>query len=225
MEQEHTEQTEQQTTALEPTNKTGRKRDELTLLEDRTMVARLMHEGITSARDIQFRINLGRKEPQCVSVTTIQNDINWIKESWKKSIGIDYQAYINQVLDELSNLKRICFEEFNKSKTPKITTEGSINVSKKDDIDVALGIDDDDGEDGEKPKVKLTKVKEEQREGNVAYLQMIERIIERQCKILGMDAPSKIALTNAKGEDVIGVKEDILSTLASMNEASSRTTE
>jgi hypothetical protein len=194
-------------TTLEPT-KQGRKRDDMTLLEDRAQVARLLHEGVTSARDIQVRINAGREKEQQVSVVTIRNDIAWLRDNWKTSAAIDYAAYANQVFDELENLKRICFEEFHKSMTPKITTEGTVP---QDEISDFL--------DGKEHNTKITKIKEERREGNVAYIQMIERIIERQCKLRGIDAPSKIALTNSKGEDVGDVKSAILTTLAGMSES------
>jgi hypothetical protein len=200
----------EQTTALESTsNKTGRKRDDMTLLEDRASVARLLHEGVTSARDIQVRINAGRPEEQRVSVETIRNDISWLRENWKKSAAIDYAAFANQAFDELENLKRICFEEFHKSKKPKITTEGSVP-----DDEITADMFEGEGN----YTVKVTKVKEETREGNPTWIQMVTSIIERQCKLRGVDAPSKLALTNTKGDDITAsTRASILDTLASMN--------
>jgi hypothetical protein len=192
------------TTAIEQANKPGRKRDDLTLLEDRAFVARLLHEGITSIRDIQFRINKGRPEEQKVGINSIRNDIEWLKKNWRKSAAIDYNGFLNQTLDELDNLKRICFEEFHKSKSPKITTEGTVP---DDQVDAYLK--------GEEPEARITKIKEERREGNPAWIDMATRIVIHKCKLLGVGAPSKVAITNAKGED-LGTKETILDALANM---------
>lgn len=188
-------------------SKRGRKRDELMLLEDRAEVARLIHQGVTMASDICVRINQGRPPERQVGVQSIRSDINWLKEQWKKASVIDWQAYLNQTLSELDNLKRVCWEDYLNSRTPKITTEATIP---REEIPAALN--------GEETNTQITKVKEERREGNPAYLQMIEKIIARQCSLLGFDAPSKIAFTDSKGND-INPAENILATLSDMNKA------
>ena len=42
-------------------------------------------------------------------------------------------------------------------------------------------------------KKLLTQIRSEQRTGDISYLRMVVWCIERRCKLLGLDAPSKIA--------------------------------
>jgi len=175
-----------------------------------------LHEGVTAIRDIQVSINAGRPENQRVSTNTIRKDIEWLKEKWKESAVIDFKGHINQVLDEIDYLKSLCYEELHKSQTPKITTTEEASCP-KDEILAALH--------GEPSNARITRLttKEEKREANVAWVQMIEKLIERKCKLLGLDSPSKVALTNVKGEDVLDAKQSILATLADMNKDATET--
>ena len=184
---------------------TGAKRGELMLYEDRARVAELMHQGIKSPQEIADIINQGRPEQLRVSRKTISKDIEWIRQQWKEAAIFDFNAYQQQAWEELEYLKRQAYQELRQSRTPKITTtkEASANV---DDIDAILNEEEFSGD------VQITKTisKEENREGNVAYMQLIRNIILDQLKLRGADGPTKFALTDSKGQDLDSVKTTIL---------------
>jgi hypothetical protein len=183
------------------------KRDELELYEDRARIAELMHQGITNKSELADRINAGRPVSKHISRQTVGNDIEWLKQQWKESALYDFEGARQQALEELDYLKKTAWNEFNASRNPKITTstEGSAGA---EDFNAIMGGDNPLGD----ARVSKTVVKEENREGNVAYLQLIERIVERQSKLKGIDV-SKVALTNSKGEDVGSVTDKILNSL------------
>lgn len=196
------------------------KRDELMLYNDRAKLAQFMHEGITSPQELADLINSGRENHLHISRQTIINDIKWLKETWKESAVYDYEAYRQQILDELNHLKNTAWREFHKSKDREIIETIESNTPEAD-VDAVLAGDSF----GNDLNVSKMYTRKRTREGNVAYLQLIEKIIERQCKISGIDAPNKLAITDTKGNDVANVKDSILNIMSDMGDELTRAPE
>jgi hypothetical protein len=205
------------------------KRDDIQLHEDMAKIAELMHMGITSKSELADRINAGRPKEMHVSRQTIANDIERLKSYWKESAMYDFNEAWHQTMDEYSFLKKLAFQDFMNSRGIKltITTEHGKDAS----FEEIMGENDEltpeqflaaaqDAANGGK-----TIIKKELREGNVAYLQLIERIIEKQAKMRGVDGANKIALTKADGQDVGSITDNIISSLAKVKEQLSKSEE
>jgi len=197
------------------------KRNEIELYEDRAKVAELLHRGTVSPSEIMDIINKGRPKNKCVSRQTIANDIEWLKEQYRESSLYDFNEAYHQTLAQYNDLLKVAWDEFYASKTIKVTvtTEGRDEAASDADEfnEIMQGhgagqIMTADSLIAEARSMKSI-IKKEQREGSVAYLQLIERIIEKIAKMKGVDGTSKIALTDSKGEDLPSVTEGILATL------------
>lgn len=191
------------------------KRNEIVRYSDRARIAQYMHEGIINPQDIADRVNQGRPASDQVSRQTIRNDIEWLKTQWKESALYDFEAAKNQIMNELNHLKKKAWEELHKSERPKTTTTTEAASNGTDFESILSG---EDQPEGASVTVGRTITREEEREGNVAYMQLIERIIERQCKILGIDAPNKLALVDSKGNDVTSTREAVLAATEKMGQ-------
>lgn len=215
------------------------KRNEIELAKDRARVAELMHRGTTSPSELMDLINQGRPKNKHVSRQTIANDIEWLKEQYRESAMYDFNEAWHQTLAQYNDLLKVAWAEFYASKTVKVTvtTEGRDEAaSDAEEFDDVMGTTDQPVKsEAEKFDDKMQAhgageilsaedllaeartmksiIKKEQREGNVAYLQLIEKVIEKIAKMKAVDGTSKIALTNSKGEDLPSVTEGILSTL------------
>lgn len=189
----------------------GAKREELMLMDDRRRIAAMMFEGM-NLTDITDTINRGRPQELQVSRQAIQNDIKAIEEQWKKETLFDFNAARNRVLQEIAYLKETYWKEYRKSEQPKITRTTEATVD-EEDLESLL----QSGEDISNPtRIKKAITREERGTGNPAFLQGIERLIERECRITGIDAPNKMALTNTKGEDVDDARKAVQAALQSL---------
>ena len=201
------------------------KRNEIELYEDRAKVAELMHRGTTSPSQIMDIINSGRPKNKCVSRQTIANDIEWLKQQYRESALYDFNEAWHQTLAQYNDLLKVAWNEFYASRTVKvtITTEGRDEAATDADEFDAIMQGHGAGQlvtaDSLLDEARAMKsiVKKEQREGSVAYLQLIERIIEKIAKMKGVDGTSKIALTNAQGQDLPSVVDGVIDSLKKIN--------
>lgn len=197
------------------------KRDELTLHSDMARIAELMHMGITSKSEIADRINEGRPKEMQVSRQTIANDIERIKKEWKESVLYDYNAAWNQTMAEYDFLKKLAFEELLKSRGIKLSVVNEVGQSVELE-EIMAGLEEMTAEDlVEEAKARggKTIIKKELREANPAFMQLIERIIEKQAKMRAVDGAQKIALTNADGQDAGTLADGIIATLGKVRAA------
>lgn len=194
------------------------KRNEIELYEDRAKIAELMHRGVVSPSELMDKINQGRPAEKHISRQTISNDIDWIKEQYRNSALYDFNMYWHETLAQYNDLLKTTWEEFYSSKTIKvtITTEGHDQVA--EDIEEFNNIMSEPKEASAEELLSEARtmkaiIKKEKREGNVAYLQLIEKIIEKIAKMKSVDGTSKIAFTDSKGEDLPSITDGILATL------------
>lgn len=127
-----------------------------------------------------------------VSAATINRDLSIIKMAWMASALLDLDARKAQELARLDELEATSWDAWQRSKADKRS------ISRKTSNTV--------GDEGEALKDEERRYSREQRTGNVLYLEMVMKCIERRCKILGLDAPERsqmeLALTSAQRHQV-----------------------
>jgi hypothetical protein len=112
-----------------------------------------------------------------VSQVQISYDLKAIRAAWLQSAIRDFDAARAEELAKIDHVESEYWQAWDRSKKDKETE----NLEGDGTIDLQT----------RKPKVtKVTKRKEGQ-SGNPAYLQGILTCIERRCKILGLDAPTR----------------------------------
>ena len=196
------------------------KRNEIELYEDRAKIAELMHRGVTSPSELMDHINQGRPVKKHISRQTITNDIEWLKKEYRESAMYDFNLAWHETLAQYNDLLKVTWNEFYASKTVKVTVTADANVSAhpEDEIEEFNAIMGEQKQTSAEDLIAEARtmkaiIKKEQREGSVAYLALIEKIIEKIAKMKGVDGTSKIALTDSKGEDLPSITEGILASL------------
>jgi hypothetical protein len=112
-----------------------------------------------------------------ISQAQISYDLKAIRAAWLQSAIRDFNAARAEELAKIDQVEGEYWQAWERSKKDKETE----NLEGDGTLDQAT----------RKPKVtKITKRKEGQ-SGNPAYLQGILTCIERRCKILGLDAPTR----------------------------------
>jgi len=172
------------------------KRNDGMIEQDRRIIAKLLLEGFHTY-EIQEIINGGRPLEQQISRQAIDNDIRILETRWKNSGMIDFNMWKNRLLDELENLKHMYHKELKDSRRNKVTT--AIEALADDEAIDEMNVNG--GRPGDMAMVKRVQTKEEMREANPAYMAGISAVIAQQCKMLGIDAPSKISFTDPTGEN------------------------
>lgn len=121
-----------------------------------------------------------------MSYGTIRSHTGDIMARWKEETVFDFNSAIAMQLQKLDQLEMHAWEEFTSSRQ---ITEVEKESTK--------------GQDGEVDhKSSTTRRKRIRMAGQVRFLELIERVIEQRCKILGLHAPKEIAITNhAKEQD------------------------
>jgi len=203
------------------------KSDELELASDMAHIAELMHMRITSKSELMDRINAGRPPEKHVSRQTIANDIDRLKKEWRESALYDYNEAWNQQMDEYNYLKRLAYQEFFKSMGIKLTV--TLENGKTIEFEDIMGDSDEMTPEDLLAEAQAaggkTIIKKEVREGNVAFMQLIERIMEKQAKMRGVDGATKVALTKADGQDVGSLTDGIIAALGKVRASLGKTNE
>jgi hypothetical protein len=175
-----------------------------------------MKRGYRSPTQIADIINSDKTNPDMyVSPAVVSNDIKAIKHYYKEQQLEDYNAYRNELIEDLRQLKLTYWEGYLKSMKPKISVEME-SLATEDDYELmkAEGLN---VEENERVFLRNAKVREEQRpEGNHAFLQGMFQVDDKISKIYGVDAPSKVALTDPTGQqEASSPLTDILTKLES----------
>lgn len=131
-------------------------------------------------------------------------DLKAIQEAWQKASLIDFNAAKGRELAKVDELERTYWQAWDESKQEKTQTSTKKKQTGK----------------GEDAKTEAA-IKREKRDGNPAFLAGVQWCIERRCKLLGIDAPTKIAPTDPSGEkEYAGITDaDLLRELASILDA------
>lgn len=145
---------------------------DLELEERRTEVARLYVQGLTQ-HEICKRFG--------VTQQTISHDLKRIREAWRNSAIRDFDALRDEQLAKIDEAERRAWEVFERSCEDAVKTRREI---------------DDKGEFGEGYMERVGQA------GDLRALDTVLKCIERRCKLLGLDAPTKISETDSKGNDL-----------------------
>ena len=114
----------------------------------------------------------------------ITYDLKILVKRWQQSALGDTGAAKGKELAKLDELERTFWDAWARSKQPRERTRTSKS-------------------EGE--KVLLIALSEkEQRDGNPAFLDGVLKCIDRRCKILGLDAPTEIKLTEERAKELAG---------------------
>ena len=198
------------------------KRNEIELHSDRAKIAELMHRGITSPSELMDIINNGRPQKKHISRQTISNDIEWLKEQYRDSAMYDFNEAWHQTLAQYNDLLKVAWAEFYALKEWKITVtkEGHDQDAEEiEEFNAIMGEDKTPTPDSVLAEARTMKSiikKEKIVSSPVAYLQLIERIIEKIAKMKGVDGTSKIAFTDSQGKDVPSAIDDVLNAINRM---------
>jgi hypothetical protein len=106
-----------------------------------------------------------------VSQVQISLDLKTLQARWQAAGLMDFDAAKARELARIDNLERVYWDEWEASRQEKETTQTRRRV--------AATVSDE------------AMVRKERRDGNPAYLAGIQWCIERRCKLLGLDAPTK----------------------------------
>lgn len=137
----------------------------------RTEIARYYFQGKTQ-HEIASLVSMSEGQ--------VSQDLKHLREEWKKQRLKDIDEKIAVELAKIDNLERKYWEAWEKSvenyKKKSQKVKGSIK-----------------SEDGSKPDYRELTETEVIEFGEPRYLQGIERCIDKRCKLLGLEAPVKMA--------------------------------
>jgi hypothetical protein len=146
----------------------GRKNDALTVLRRRLRVADAYCRGDRQV-DIALREGVDR--------TTVSRDLARVRQEWLERAMEAHDKQVAEELARLDNLEREYWAAWELSKAARETTS----------IKRGRGADEQPG----RGHVEVTR-RTEQRDGNPAFLNGVGACIDRRCKLLGLDAPTKV---------------------------------
>lgn len=139
---------------------------------------------------------LNSQRPYHLTREQIHYDLTSIATQWRAEYQRDRAEAIAKELASLQTLQaehwqawERTLEEKTRTRTEQSTNDG--------------GTGDGDGKDRGRKAAKAS-VEKEDMLGNPAYLAGVMACIERRCKLLGLDAPTKIAPTDPTGERAYG---------------------
>lgn len=132
--------------------------------------------------EIWRRVNELKTKEKQISISQIQKDISIIRQEWRDRKRENIDTYLNEVLDVLDATHREAYGEWLRSKR---------------DHERRIGKQKTGGANGSTEEKSLM---QEGQTGDPRYLAIVMQAIERKCKLLGLDAPTKI--TGPDGEGV-----------------------
>jgi hypothetical protein len=140
----------------------------------RAQVANLYLRGFRRQTEIANQLGVDR--------ATVSRDLKVIKERWKDSAVRDLDEAREQELDRLAIIEQEAWVAWEASKKARET-------STTEQIT---------GADGERLKAGIRK---EAQTGDPRYITIIQSCVDQRCKLLGLNAPQKIAPTTPDGQE------------------------
>jgi len=152
--------------------KPGRRRQRMESEERRVQVARLYAKGKTQA---EIAETVG------VSQSQVCHDLKMVRRHWRESTIRDFDALRDEQLAKIDEAERRAWEVFERSQEDAVKTRREV------------------GEDGDFGSGYMERVGQA---GDVRSLDLVLKCVERRCKLLGLDAPQKVAQTDTAGNDL-----------------------
>lgn len=154
------------------TRKPGQKRTKIQREYDRQEIAKLRLREYTQL-EIATELN--------VSLSTVKRELVRLQADWQAEARADTKAVKAIELQRLDAVMREAWKGWDRS----------LRDSQTKTVE--------EGGAGGKRKAKITTTNSS---GDPRYLNAMMTAIERRCRILGIDAPTKVAPTNGEGEDI-----------------------
>ena len=155
---------------------------EATVAERHERVARLYLQGQTQ-RQIAKVVG--------VSQTQVCFDLQAIREEWRKSALMNFTERQAQELAKLERLEAEAWDAWERSKAEQLQTYAETEQTLPADGEPAAA------PVPRKPRTKRSKssIRKTQSAGEDRFMEVILKCVERRCKMLGIDAPSKVELS------------------------------
>lgn len=144
-------------------------------------VARLYLEGRTQF-DIALRLSADSSRRYTVTQQTVSNDLREIRRRWQESTLRDFDMAKALQLAKIDRMETEAWDAWHRSIGKRRVT--------------SAGRDSSAGGGREHAQVRT-----EDQFGDPRYLATIQRCIDQRCKLLGLDAPMKVAPTNPAGTE------------------------
>lgn len=136
-----------------------------------------------------------------VSRVTIGNDLKEVNRRWQQNTNIPLDEHKIKELARIDKLEAHYWEEYFASKEKRTIKTKSGNSKS---TAVKKGKDGKEIEISPPSQViQATSERIEEREGNPAFLQGVERCIKLRCDLLGLNAPEKKEVTGKDGGAII----------------------
>lgn len=171
---------------------TGPKRSDFEREDNYRCIADLYLQGKTQA-EIAVSVNLDQSQ--------VSRDLAVIQRRWRENTAINMDEAKQKELSRIDTLERTYWEAWKSSAGEHTKTRTEHFVLKGDE----------DAEDSEKQTIVGKVITDiEMLLGVPAFLAGVMSCIERRCKILGLDAPTKIAPTTPDGKEPYENVADVL---------------
>jgi predicted transcriptional regulator len=147
-------------------------KQQVAVAQRRQEVARLYVSGMS-----QYEI----ADELQVTQPTISTDLKSIQEMWRERNVAFLSAHKLLELARIDEVERNAWEAWNRSQQDAVETSGDLDDQKK---------------------MANVHIKRKGQAGAAKFLDIVLGCIDRRCKLLGLDAPIKIAETDVDGNDV-----------------------
>jgi len=144
-------------------------------------------------KDGKIQVQIG--QALGLSQGQISQDIAEVLRRWRADSSGFVTEAIEQELRKINSLEIIAWQEWDKSQADAVTTTVETKT-------VALKDADEDGNVIGLPAIETKTTRRVAKQtGNPAYTNTVQWCIDRRCKLLGLDAPTKVAPTTPDGND------------------------
>jgi hypothetical protein len=155
----------------------------------RTISQVVRHRKIIAGLYLQGWLQCDIADHLKIARSTVTTDLKAIHQEWLASSLRDFDEAKARELARIDTIEMEYWEAWEKSKKEKKTTTSGKETT-------------DEGLERKKASVRL-----EETPGDPRYLQGIQWCIDKRCKILGLDAPLKVANTDVKGNDLDEIRD------------------
>jgi hypothetical protein len=168
------------------------------LERDRVIIARMYVRG-KSQHEMMLEINKLYSERK-ISSQLIHLDLESIRRAWLNSTLVDFNAAKSKELARLDECEREAFDAWDRSKEKHVRIEYEIT-----DDQVPFSMD-------KVADIKRKKKKKiiEATVGDIRYLEIVERMIDTRCKILGLFEAAKIQIDWRLEAQAAGMDEETI---------------
>lgn len=132
-----------------------------------------------------------------VTQQTVSNDLKELQSRWLASSLVNIDEVKARELAKIDYLERVYWEGYERS----IRVEETTTVRASGAVRQVPGSDTQFIQEKDATTIKT----QHSRDGNTSYLQGVQWCIDRRCKLLGIDAPTKLTATSIDGKTEVPI--------------------